>query len=171
MIVNLESLSSLRVAHGNQRIVLATGTFDLFHYEHLRYLQKAKTFGDILVVGVKDNKCARLKNENRPIIDQDQRIAIVDALECVDYTVIVSYEENFETLLEFDNEQQKQWLSMFEKVFEYLRPDVLYHEENPVLQSARERVSNHYGLECISKKREVAVSTTEIIKKISKSIN
>ena len=164
MRVDLKELVAVR--NSSDRIVLATGTFDLFHYEHLLFLQKAKSLGDILVVAIKDNNCAKLKDENRPIIDQEQRIAIIDALECVDYTVMVSYDENSETLLQSDNPKQKEWLNMFEKVFECLKPDILYHEENSELQTARKRVENHFRVKCISRKRTDCISTTKIINKI-----
>ena len=83
MIIKLADLRQLREIHSTEKIVLATGTFDLFHWEHLRYLQDAKKEGNILVVAIKDNKCAALKGKNRPIIDEQQRIEIVDAFKMV----------------------------------------------------------------------------------------
>ena len=127
MIVSISQLENIR-KETNQKIVLATGTFDLFHIEHLRYLQDAKKQGDILVVAVKDNNCARLKGKNRPIIDEKQRIEIVDNIKCVDYSVLVSYDRKMGTTFNYDNEEQYQWLIIFEKVIKKLRPDIFYFE-------------------------------------------
>ena len=56
MIIDSSELSDIRKKNKG-KIVFAMGAFDLFHYEHLRYLQAAKELGDVLVVGVKDNYC------------------------------------------------------------------------------------------------------------------
>lgn len=120
MILNISQLENIR-KEANKKIVLETGTFDLFHFEHLRYLQDAKKQGNILVVAVKDNNCAKLKGNNRPIIDEKQRIEIVDNIKCVDYSVLVSYEKIAGTTIDYDNEEQYQWLSMFETVIKKLR--------------------------------------------------
>lgn len=167
MIVTLENLSKLR-QNTSKKIVLATGTFDLFHYEHVMYLEEAKQMGDILVVAVKGNNGARLKGKNRPIIDEKQRIVIVDAIRYVDYTVIADYDESYKPKLIYDNESQRQWLMMFERVFDALKPDVLYHEINPTLQTARDRVFKAYGVQGIPKKRGESISTSDIVKKLDK---
>lgn len=60
-----------RLRTKNQKIVLATGFFDLLHSEHVNFLQKAKTVGDILIVAVESDERARmLKGEGRPIETQ-----------------------------------------------------------------------------------------------------
>ena len=66
-----------------KKVVLATGTFDLFHYEHLKYLEGAKKQGDILVVAIKNNKCAGLKGDGRPIIDEKQRIEYIGSMKAI----------------------------------------------------------------------------------------
>lgn len=151
MIVTLEDLPRIRL-QTSARIVLATGTFDLFHYEHLIYLEGAKKQGDVLVVAVKNNKCAKLKKTCRPIVDEVQRIAIVDALKCVDFTILVDYNEN--QLWSGYSEEQRQWLCMFEPIIDWLSPDVLYYEDNPKLQEARNKLLSIYGVEGCLKKGE-----------------
>lgn len=60
------------------RIVLTSGTFDLFHVGHSRYLEKAKEHGDILVVGVDDDEKVReKKGAHRPIVGQEERMEIL----------------------------------------------------------------------------------------------
>lgn len=86
---------------------------------------------------MKSDKCAALKHPDRPIIPEEQRIAIVDAIRYVDYTVIVDYDSNVALEFEPENKKQKEWLIIFQELFESLRPDVLYYENNSVRQSIR----------------------------------
>ncbi len=150
-----------------KKVVLATGTFDLFHYEHLKYLEGAKQHGDILVVAVKSDKCASLKDPQRPMISQNQRIAIVDAIKYVDYSIIVDYNPNINLEVEAENAKQKEWLIIFQELFKNLKPDVLYYENNEVLQTARDKVFKKYCITGKMKKRGESISTTEIIKKLT----
>jgi asparaginyl-tRNA synthetase len=70
-------------------IVLANGVFDLFHVGHLRYLQHAKSLGDVLVVAVNSDRSTRAyKGPNRPLIPEAERAEIVAALACVDHVLI-----------------------------------------------------------------------------------
>ena len=167
----LDNVSDLVDVVGKNRqgkkVVLATGTFDLFHYEHLKYLEGAKQHGDILVVAVKSDKCASLKDPQRPMISQNQRIAIVDAIKYVDYSIIVDYNPNINLEVEAENAKQKEWLIIFQELFKNLKPDVLYYENNEVLQTARDKVFKKYGITGKMKKRGKSISTTEIIKKLT----
>lgn len=62
----------------NFRIVLTSGTFDLFHEGHSRYLEKARQRGDILIVGVdSDAKVKKLKGTNRPVVSEGERMEIL----------------------------------------------------------------------------------------------
>lgn len=69
------------------KIVLATGVFDLIHPGHIDYFEKAKSFGDILVVSIVDDKFVR-KGPNRPIFSQNLRLSWLAALEIIDYVVL-----------------------------------------------------------------------------------
>ena len=72
-----------------KRIVFANGCFDILHVGHVRYLQEARALGDLLVVGLNsDSSVRRLKGEGRPVIDQNGRVTLLTALECVDYIVL-----------------------------------------------------------------------------------
>jgi D-glycero-beta-D-manno-heptose 1-phosphate adenylyltransferase len=73
-----------------QRIVFTNGCFDLMHVGHTRYLEQAKSLGDVLVVGVNSDASVRSldKAPDRPIIPEAERAEIVAALRCVDYVVI-----------------------------------------------------------------------------------
>jgi rfaE bifunctional protein nucleotidyltransferase chain/domain len=80
-------LDILRSA-GN-KIVFTNGCFDLIHTGHTRYLAKAKSLGDILVVGVNSDSSVRLiKGDKRPINAEEDRIETLAALESVDFVVL-----------------------------------------------------------------------------------
>ena len=82
-------LSSLviRLKKVNKKIVHCHGTFDLIHAGHIKYLQKSKTFGDILIVTVTANKYVN-KGPGRPVFDEITRSENLAALSCVDYVCI-----------------------------------------------------------------------------------
>ena len=72
-----------------KEIVFTAGCFDLIHVGHARYLQKARTLGDILVVGLASNSAVRqVKGKTRPIIDEKVRAEMLSFLEPVDYVHI-----------------------------------------------------------------------------------
>ena len=72
-----------------KRIVFTNGCFDLLHVGHIRYLEEAKSLGDILVVGVNSDRSVRsLKGSNRPILPEEERAEILSGLECVSYITI-----------------------------------------------------------------------------------
>lgn len=78
-----------RLRHQGKRIVFTNGCFDLMHSGHVSMLAQAKTFGDILVVGMNtDASVKRLKGDKRPILDQASRLTLLAALEVVDYVTL-----------------------------------------------------------------------------------
>ena len=73
----------------DKKIVFTNGCFDLLHAGHVRYLETAKSFGDMLILGLNsDRSVTVLKGEGRPINTQLDRAYILAALEAVDYVVI-----------------------------------------------------------------------------------
>jgi cytidyltransferase-like protein len=71
-----------------KRIVFTDGVFDLLHANHVAFLEDAKSFGDWLVVGVvSDLRAAAYKRH--PIISQEERLRLVQALSCVDEAFII----------------------------------------------------------------------------------
>src|SRR3989344_5764611 len=89
MIVDYEELHYLREKYRNKRIVLGSGVFDLFHYNHLEYLRNLKRYGDIVVVVVGSDAWVREnKSTSRPIIPEKDRVNIVNGIKGVDYVFI-----------------------------------------------------------------------------------
>lgn len=66
------------------RTVLTFGTFDLFHLGHLRILERSAELGDRLVVGVSTDELNFSKKGRYPFVPEEDRMAIVAALRCVD---------------------------------------------------------------------------------------
>ena len=72
-----------------RRIVFTNGVFDLLHPGHVRYLQRARSLGHLLIVGLNaDVSVRRNKGPARPITPENERAEILSALECVDAVVI-----------------------------------------------------------------------------------
>lgn len=78
-----------RVRGRGAKVVFTNGCFDIVHAGHVRYLRKARSYGDCLVVGMNSDASVRgIKGPARPIVPQDERAEVLCALECVDYVVI-----------------------------------------------------------------------------------
>ena len=75
------------------KAVVTFGTFDVFHVGHLRLLERAKSFGDSLFVGVSTDQLNFDKKGRKPVYPQAERYEIIGALRCVDE---VFFEESLE---------------------------------------------------------------------------
>ncbi len=110
-----------------RKIVLASGTFDLLHLGHVKYLEEAKKAGgrnaELIVIVARDSTVEKRRG-TRPIILENQRRALVDSLKVVDEAVL-GYEE-------FD----------IEKVIEKIKPDViaLGYDRGDIEQTVRNYV-------------------------------
>lgn len=90
------------------KVVLTSGTFDLFHVGHSRYLEQAKECGDVLIVGVdSDGKVKKKKGPHRPVVPEGERMEILCHSRYVDLVVLKGADE-------------ERWLAI-----RTVRPDVL----------------------------------------------
>lgn len=72
-----------------KKVVFTNGCFDIIHAGHVRYLKKARSLGDCLVVGLNSDSSVRsIKGPTRPIVPQGERAEVLGALWFVDYIVI-----------------------------------------------------------------------------------
>lgn len=102
VVADRERLAAVVARHRQEgrRIVFTNGCFDLLHRGHVTYLSRAKTLGDVLVVGLNsDESVARLKGPDRPLNPLADRAHVLAALSCVDL-VAPFPEETPERLLE-----------------------------------------------------------------------
>lgn len=100
-IKSLDVLSPLIAVEKSKgkRIVFTNGCFDLLHAGHVKYLQKARNLGDLLVLGLNsDASVRRLKGAKRPLIDQDERAHLLAALDCVDYVIVFEQDTPLELI-------------------------------------------------------------------------
>lgn len=75
-----------RLRNKGKKIVFTNGCFDLLHVGHVRYLNKAKKYGDILVVALNtDASVRKLKGATRPLVPQQERAEVLGGLAAVDY--------------------------------------------------------------------------------------
>ena len=88
-----------RLKAKKKRIVFTNGCFDILHVGHVKYLQEAKSYGDVLIVGLNTDESVRLlKGPTRPVNNEDDRAYILGALEAVDYIVLFGDETPYELI-------------------------------------------------------------------------
>ena len=147
-VLELRPLLGVLQATG-KKIVFTNGCFDLIHTGHTRYLAKAKSFGDILLVAVNSDSSVRMiKGEKRPINTQAERAENLAALESVDFVTI------------FDEPDPH-------KIISELQPDVLVKGGDwPVEKIIGRDVVEARGGDVISVGYIEGASTTGIIEKI-----
>ena len=82
-----------------KKIVFTNGCFDILHAGHVSFLEKAKNFGDILILGLNSDRSVQaLKGKGRPINNQNDRAYILAALEVVDYVVVFDDDTPYELI-------------------------------------------------------------------------
>ncbi len=89
----IEKISNKLKSEG-KKIVTTNGAFDLMHSDHIRSLREARSFGDVLIVGLNsDDSVRKYKSDMRPIYAQAERAFMLAALEPVNYVVIFNESE------------------------------------------------------------------------------
>ena len=87
-----------------KKMVYAAGVFDLLHYGHIRYLERAKSLGDVLVVGLVDDEGVERYKFRRPLISFEKRWEVVKSIKYVDYIVRQNDTDPTETLEKLKDE-------------------------------------------------------------------
>lgn len=138
-----------KLKHQGKKIVFTNGCFDILHYGHAKYLHDAKSKGDILVVGVNsDSSIRKIKGNGRPIVDENNRLKLLSALESIDYLVLFNETTPLAVISE-------------------IKPDVLVKgadwNKDKIVGS---EVVSSYGGKVLTIKLVAGLSTTNLIKKI-----
>ncbi len=93
MDINRELQEIRRLRGEGRKIVFTNGCFDIIHAGHVNYLHKAKSLGDILVVGINtDESIKKIKGDRRPILPLRLRLEVLKALKPVDFVLPFSEE-------------------------------------------------------------------------------
>ncbi|TAL17455.1 D-glycero-beta-D-manno-heptose 1-phosphate adenylyltransferase [bacterium] len=137
-----------------EKIVFTNGCFDIIHPGHVTYLDKARSLGDILVVGLNSDASVKRqgKGPGRPIMNEGERAAVLSALRSVDYVVL------------FDEDTPL-------KLIEALLPDFLVKGGDWPVESivGREAVEKAGG-KVLSIPLVEGKSTTSIVERIARSL-
>ncbi|NOU62182.1 adenylyltransferase/cytidyltransferase family protein [Marinifilum caeruleilacunae] len=117
--------------------VITFGTFDLFHIGHLRILERAREYGDYLIVGVSTDALNFSKKQKNPIYNQEDRKKIIHALKVVDE---VFDEESLELKGEYIKKHKADVLVMgndWEGKFDEFKEicEVVYLERTPSIST------------------------------------
>jgi D-glycero-beta-D-manno-heptose 1-phosphate adenylyltransferase len=150
-IKSLNEIVRLRpgIRESGKKLVFTNGCFDILHVGHIRYLNYARSLGDMLIVGINSDRSVReIKGDSRPIVPEQERAEVLAALACVDFVFI------------FDNPTPKQ-------VIEAIVPDIL-------IKGADWAITEIVGRDTVEKAGGVVLnvplvegsSTTDIIKKV-----
>ena len=133
-----------------QRVVFTNGVFDIIHRGHIDYLYKARSFGDILIVGLNsDSSVRRLKGNKRPLQKQADRAAIVVSLKPVDYVVFFGEDTP-------------------ERLIETIRPDILVKgADYKVREIVGARFVKSYGGKVRRVRLSAGRSSSNLIKRLS----
>lgn len=136
-----------------KKIVLATGFFDLLHGEHIQFLQKARSVGDILIVAVEsDERARKLKGEGRPVETQLTRAHNILARGLADYVITLGDD--------FDNPKA------YESLMATLKPSFYAVSSHTSYQELKQKLARkHGGKLIVVHDFNPKVSTTKIIEK------
>jgi len=150
------------VTKKKKRVVLASGTFDLLHLGHVRFLEEAKKAGgknaELIVIVARDNTVKARKGK-KPIMPEDQRRALVESLKVVD-EAILGWED-----------------FSIDKVIEKIKPDIIAvgHDQGGIEQEVLKAIEEKKVTLEVAKigrfgKRELDCSS-KIVRKIIESFN
>ena len=113
---------------GKKKVVLASGTFDLLHFGHVKYLEEAKKAGgknaELIVIVARDSTVEKRKGK-KTVMPEDQRRSLVESLKVVD-----------EAILGFED-------FSIDKVIERINPDVIAvgHDQDGIERDVRKAVA------------------------------
>jgi len=113
---------------GKKKVVLASGTFDLLHFGHVKYLEEAKKAGgknaELIVIVARDSTVEKRKRK-KPVMPEDQRRSLVESLKVVDDAIL-----GFEDF-------------SINEVIEKIRPDVIAvgHDQDGIEREVRKAIA------------------------------
>ncbi len=131
-------------------IALTSGSFDHFHLGHAMYLEKAREFADLLIVGVdNDDKIRHRKGENRPLFPQEERLNILIRQRSVDIVTLKALEH-------------QRW-----ELIAAVKPDVLVSTKDNYTNSEIEEIEATYGCKIVVLERQAETSTSAKVRRLN----
>lgn len=162
-VLTKDQLKEIRAKHHNDRIVFATGCYDILQSGHAVFFNQCKALGDILIVGVgKDETLRQLKGPGRPVNPENNRVYLVAAMQDVDYAVL-------------NDDEIGEGKIDFRQVITELKPDIFILNDDDSSIELKQKLCDGLDIKIEFVKREVplelqATSTTNIINKINYSL-
>ncbi len=161
-VLTYRDLPKLKEKHAGKKLVFCSGSFDLPHVGHLKFLEACKKLGDVLLVAVgNDRDIETAKGPGRPVMGEADRVRMIDALKPVDYTFINN-----------SPEAGAPWLSPLEEIFDAVKPDVWVVNYEGSHMDDRREIAKRYGIELkiLELKRtgtsgDEAASTTSLLER------
>lgn len=130
--------------------VLVGGCFDILHYGHIRFLKKAKTLGNYLVVAIEsDIRVRELKGKGRPIHTQKQRKEILESLKFVDKVIVLK-----------DQMVEQDYFNLVQK----LKPSIIAITQGDSIKNKKRKQANEIGAKVVEIPKFQSTSTSRIIK-------
>jgi rfaE bifunctional protein nucleotidyltransferase chain/domain len=134
----------------NYRVVLTIGSWDLLHIGHVRYLMRAKEYGDVLVVGVDTDRGIKLyKGDLRPVVPQDERSEMLSYQGCVDFITFID-----------DIDDRGAWQY---ELLKKIHPDVFVAVEDSYPEKQLQEIRPHCGELIVLPRQAENTSTTRMI--------
>lgn len=139
-----------------KKVVCTIGSWDMLHIGHLRYLHKAKSEGDILIVGADSDRAIKLYKNNplRPVIPEDERMEMLSYQNFVDYVTLID-----------DVDDKGKWKMDLLKM---AHPDVFIAIKESYPPEQIEEIKNNVGKITILERQAENTSTTQIIERTFK---
>ena len=126
-ILSLSELDLLTKSIPGKKVVLVGGCFDLLHWGHVTFLEKAKKQGDILVVMLESDEFIKKQKKRRHVHNQQQRAQILRELRVVDYVILLPYFSK-------DND--------YSNLVETIKPDIIaVSEKDPTISKKKEQAN------------------------------
>lgn len=133
-----------------QRIVMTVGSWDLLHIGHVRYLNRAREHGDILIVGVDTDKAIKLyKGPLRPVVPYKERCEMLSYQSCVSLVVPID-----------DLNEKGEWQY---GIIKMIKPDVFIAVAGSYPQTQLDEISKYCGELIVLSRQAENTSTTQLI--------
>lgn len=98
-VISISKLEEILANRGDKKVVFTNGCFDIFHVGHLRYLKESAKYGDMLIVGLNtDASIRRLKGQDRPIVNEQERAELLSSLSFISYVVLFDEDTPYEII-------------------------------------------------------------------------